>query len=205
MRRMTSREGFTLMEVAIAVAVVVIGVLALFALIGTGLDMSAKAIADTHAGMFANNVFGSLRSVSLEVSETGKPGRWEEFWQDFQSGDTNISVAAPNAFVGNTVTIHNPPARPVTISGPLSVYGNDTLYPLVYQNIPYHDADTTNIVNIALRYKCKVESLFPLVGGSVLWTNRTMVTLKVWEGEFGSTDEDKALVFYSEFDNPGDL
>jgi len=32
-----------------------------------------------------------------------------------------------------------------------------------------------------------------------------MVTLKVWEGEFGSSAEEDALIFYSEFDNPGDL
>lgn len=203
------KAGFTLMEVAIAVAVVVVGVMSLFALISGGLNSSAKAIADTHAAMFANDVFSGLRAKSLDISEEGVAGAWEQFWDDFQNSVTNISVAAPDAWYGQTFTTLVRPIR--TINIPLSVFGDPegspNIHPIVYRNVPFHDSNRTNIVNISLRYRCEVDSLYPLAAGAgqVLWTNRTMVTLKVWEGEFGSADEADALVYYTEFDNPGDL
>jgi len=200
-----SKAGFTLMEVAIAVAVVVVGVMSLFALISGGLDSSARAIADTHSAMFANDVFGSLRAVSLDIAEEGTVGAWERFWDDFRGGDTNVSVAAPPAWFG-TVDTSQRPQRIIPLSVQGDPVGSTEIHGIVYRNRPFHDSELTNIVNIALRYRCEVDSLYPLIGVSqVLWTNRTMVTLKVWEGEFGSDEEEDALVFYSEFDNPGDL
>jgi len=151
-----NRAGFTLMEVAIAVAVVVIGVMSLFALISGGLNSSAKAIADTRAAMFANDVFSGLRARSLDISEEGVTNAWEQFWYDFQNSVTNITVAAPPAWFGGTATIGSGRGAQ-TINVPLSVWGDPVgsanVRPIVYRNVPFHDSNRTNIVNTALRYR----------------------------------------------------
>ena len=195
------RNGFTLIEVALAMAVVVIGVLALFSLISAGLDASNRAIADTHSATFANDVFGGLRSISLEMAESGVTGRWENFWIKFQDGDTNLVVAAPDAWYSMVAYVGSGRKRR-KINLPLSVFGDGEIHTNIFKDIPFHDSKLTNVVNIALRYKCDVNFLYP---STVLWSNRAEVTLTVWDGEFGSKNLKDAMIYYSEFDNPGDL
>ena len=135
------RAGFTLLEVAIAIAVVVIGVLALFALISAGLNASGKAVADTQAAMFADSVFNGIKAVSLKASDEGKDANgnvaWRVFWQDFKNGDTNISV--PGSELWKTEP-----------NEPLAIYGNggrgsrggaySSVHALRFESIPQHDS-----------------------------------------------------------------
>ena len=102
-RRRAGGAGFTLVELAIAVAVVFTGVLALFALITAGLESSAKAVADTQGALFADDVFNRLGAENQKAAEAGvvppnNPNSgtvmWRKFWTDFATRATNITVAA---------------------------------------------------------------------------------------------------------------
>ena len=192
--------GFTLMEVALSIAVVAVGVMALFALMSSGLESSAAALADTQSAIFADNVFGGLRAISTDQARSGV-GNWEFFWHDFQTGQTNLVVAMPQ--IWEKVTDPTNPFRMV----PPQVLGNDVQYTLKYQNIPIHAQTTSEVMNHVLRYQLKVESRrVGLFTDAANWdVNVAEVTLKVWGGEFGSWADEDAIIFYTEIDNPGDL
>jgi Tfp pilus assembly protein PilV len=213
-----NKAGFTLVEIALAILVVAIGVLAIFALLSSGLDNSVRAIDDTHAAMFADNVFNGLRATSVSLAEkqnqlvkpqpvlgsTNCP--WETFWDAFGNPatilpHTNITVAAGDVWskVGNV---------PITIRA--SANASD-IVKVTFTNVSLRGT-TLGIVDHGLRYNLAVASKYPSgapyapsFGAPYLWTNVARVTLKVWPGQFGQTRAEDALVFYSEFANPGDL
>ena len=200
-----NKAGFTLVEIALAILVVAIGVLAIFALLSSGLDNSVRAIDDTHAAMFADNVFNGLRAVSVSLAEkqnqlvgsTNCP--WETFWDAFSSGTNSITVAAGDVWKGG--------------NGVLAI--THGFHSITFTNITLRGANDPSIVDRivdhGLRYDLTVASKLPsgLSPGSwgvpYLWTNVARVTLKVWPGQFGQTRVEDQLVFYSEFANPGDL
>ena len=199
-----ARSGFTLMEVTLAIAVVAVGVMALFALMSGGLDFSAEAVEDTNSATFANNVFHSLQSKSSMEAANDVTG-WDAFWYRFKHRQTNVTVAAP--MLWNRV-------RPLPGLGlpfrqvPLSIHGDGDRYSLKYINQSLHDSGTTNIVNHVIRYVIDVEFRDDIVYPSSLppnMTNVAEVTLKVWADEFGSTNDSDAIIYYTEIDNPGDL
>ena len=187
-------EGFTLVELALAVLVVAIGVLAVAALISAGLDSSAKAIADTQAAIFADSLFNVLRARSLTEAEqsTEDVDKFVEFWVAFSNNWTSVTIVADEAW-GVVCT--------ESIRGPGPVNNVISAYPGIHTNI-YRHADNTNLVSHVLRYDLDVGLLY---GDNVYWSNRAMCMLRVWEGRFGSIDDDDAIIFYSEFVNPGDL
>ena len=215
--RARAAAGFTLIEVALAVAVVVIGLLALFALITAGLDASKRAVADTQAAFFADNVFSGLAAASQAQAERGvdRSGPtiqrvyWREFWQSFGGQRTNVTVAALP--VWQDPPDKSPAPDPLRIIG----YAGRPPNPITvkFQNIEQHGDMPNAILNHVLRYRLLVD---PADAASGAWVSdaawlrnpentRIALTLWVWDGEFGSTDEDDAIVFYTEFDNPGDL
>jgi type IV pilus modification protein PilV len=207
----TDSRGFTLIEVALAVLIVGIGILAVAALFSTGLNSSAKAVADTQASMFAENVFNGLRARSLLMAErqTATNKTWNAFWTNFIGKTTGVTIAAvaPDWGVWTNATT-------IRVGGP---------YTQVFMNIPKHPpvvgAAVTGIVNHALRYSISawmtnvVSSNFvsARVNTNCTWwsalvSNSTVgVSLYVWDGQFGNTNLGDALMFYSEFANQGDL
>lgn len=112
--RKKSEKGFTLMEVALAVVVVGVGIMAVFSLIASGLDSSRKAIEETQASIFANNVFNGLRAAALTNAEISAV-QWANFWS---SG--TIPVAAYKMWNGSPMTItwtpNQPLATPIALS-----------------------------------------------------------------------------------------
>ncbi|TFH14741.1 MAG: hypothetical protein E4H02_09325 [Lentisphaerales bacterium] len=193
-KRHAEEEGFTLVELALAIIVVAIGVLAVAALISAGLDLSAKAIADTQSAIFADSLFNVLRCKSLTEAEqsTGDVDKFVEFWIRLRNNQTSVTVVADEAWgtvctesIGGVGPVNN---VLVASAGP---------HTLIYRH-----EDDTNLVSHVLRYDLDVDLLY---GDTVQWSNRAMCTLRVWEGEFGSTADDNAIMFYSEFVNPGDL
>lgn len=186
------------MEVALSIAVVAIGIMALFALMSSGLESSAEALADTQSAIFADNVFGGLRAISTDLARSGV-GNWEFFWNDFQTGQTNLLVAMPQ--IWEKVKIN-----PLKLGTP-QVLGDDIQHTLKYINIPIHSQTTSEVMNHVLRYQLKVESRRAGLFTDILnWdVNIAEVTLKVWGGEFGSWQDEDAIIFYTEIDNPGDL
>ena len=190
MKQRRNKCGFTLMEVALAVVVVAVGVLGLFALLSTGLDSSAKAVATSQAAFFANATFGALRSTSAEAAQVSTNG-WDTFWQSFVSGTSTgtLSVPVPAAWQGYGTAQE------------LKVRGNNTIYALSFVNQPWRTTAVTNIPTGVLRYRITVTN-------DLMSTRRCRgVTLRVWPGNgplSGLRDPD-AVVFHSEFADVGSL
>ena len=194
-------EGFTLMEVAIAIAVIVIGVLALFALIGKGLDSANLAAEDTHTAIFADAVFNALRSRSSVAAEVGTT-YWTDYWNDVRQGNVGIPLANTNIWQFELVGIPgNPFAPPVTV--PTEVYADGGTYTQSLMNVPFHDTTLMDIETIALRYEVEV-SFRPPDPNNVL-NERVNVSLWVWGGPYGEFNRDDAIYYYSEFEDQGDL
>jgi len=177
------RMGFTLIEVALAVTVAGVGVLGLFALISTGLDASAKAVATTQAAFFAD---ASLNALRAEAVQAAQATNWANFWDPFAAGTTTLTVAAPAAWV----------------PGPaLNVHGDGALYEITFLNNPLHavGSSASKIPTGSLRYKMKVTK-DPTSARHV-----QRVSLQVWPGTGNAPKDKDALVFYSEYPDVGNL
>ena len=174
--------GFTLMEVALAILVAAIGLMAVFGLIGHGLEASLLAIGDTQAAIFADNVFNTLRAESLRAAELGAV-EWEDYWLGID-GQKPIVVATEALW-----------AQKIEVK---SLRQAETL---VFANRSVRTGDVASdpIVNHALQYRMDVE---PDDRSAPM---RYMVSLYVWPTQFGPTEDKDALLFYAEFNNPGDL
>jgi Tfp pilus assembly protein PilV len=92
------KAGLVLVEVAMAIFVFAVGVLALVVLLNSSAERAGRAHADTRRALFAQSVFQGLRAVSFAAREQG---RWTNFWFDFSDGYTNIAVSAPGAWSTN--------------------------------------------------------------------------------------------------------
>ena len=58
------RGGFSLVEVALALMVVGVGMVAIFSVLPAGMDSNKKAINEAYAAMFAEEVFNGIRAKS---------------------------------------------------------------------------------------------------------------------------------------------
>lgn len=200
----SATAGFTLMEVAIAIAVVVIGVLSLFALIGKGLDASNLAAEDTQTAIFADTVFNGLRSRSAVASEAG-PHAWTTYWGRVMSGSTNIPLANANIWQGRvTAGPVFPIPRIFTTNAP-AVFADGRSATQTLVNVPFHGTTITNIESVTLRYKMAVSLRYPIGHTNSLLDNRANVSLWVWGGPFGAYDLSDALYYYTAIENMGDL
>ena len=208
-----ARSGFTLMEVALAIVVVAIGMMAAFSLISTGLDSSAKAVAMTRGAIFADDVFNGLRSKASLATDAGE-GMWETFWEDFEDGAAAVTVAAGPMWQLD-VTYPGGPFFPGVTSyvSIVATPEGDPAEGLSLTNY-CHRTDTTTIPNSSLRYTLYVEPHVETitVGGpppdpvfSWTWTNKITAILNVWEGQYGTPDINRAMTFVSEFENAGGL
>ena len=177
-------DGFTLIEVAIAVMVAAMGVLAVFALLGSALGSGTRAVADTHSGFFAKDVFNGLRAHSEQAAESGS-ANWVVFWDDF-AGTGTISVAAHYAWQD---------------SGSM-VIRSGAVYTQVYRNASFRGSSVTNVEDHILLYRLIVGTNDSGYTPEPSWTNRT-VTLEVWEGSGGISGD--PITYYSEFLDPGDM
>ena len=73
--RPLGRQGFSLIEVTIAILMVSVGLLTLFALFPLGLRESDMAIVDTHEAMFADSVLSALEGNAMGIK---RPLDWNE-------------------------------------------------------------------------------------------------------------------------------
>jgi len=62
--------GFSLVEITLALLVIGVGMLAILSMFPSGLDQNARSISDTHAALFAEEVFSALR-VNAETNWDG--------------------------------------------------------------------------------------------------------------------------------------
>jgi len=190
-RRRTGKagsHGFTLIEVAIAVLVAAMGVLAVFALLGSALGAGSRAVADTHSGFFAKDVFSGLRAHSEVAAESGS-ANWNDYWDDFGDGLSPMSVSSRYAWQDpNSMVIQSSQSGEV--------------YTQVFRNASFRGSSVTNVEDHILLYRLTVGKHAPTYTPAPSWTNRT-VTLEVWEGSGGISGD--PIVYYSEFLDPGDM
>ncbi len=191
--RTGNAAGFTLVEVALAVLVVAMGVLAVFGLLAAGLDQSRKAIADTEAAIFAKDVFCGLRAISDNCSDaqTDTNHPWEDFWESAATTGVSIRAASADLWVGPIVG---------ATTNDMLIHIDGTMHTNEYRNYSFRTMSAGDITNHMLRYQVDVSLLHD---AGTMWTNKAMVFLRVWRGKWGSTND--FCQFYSEFDNPGDL
>ena len=175
--------GVVMIEVALAILVLAIGVLSVFLLFSRGLDQSTQAIADTQTALFADSVLGGLRATARRTAESATPMAWEHFWEDFSQGHTGLLVAADYIW-----------KYPIEIRG-------DGLYTNIYTNLSFHATSVTNIIDHALRYRINIQYIHPFTD----YTNKVAITLSVWPGQYGPTNSAQAEIFYSEYRNPDEI
>lgn len=201
----TAKDGFTLLEVVLALLVVAIGVLAVFGLISFGLDASQQGVNDTLSALFADDVFNGLRASSIAASDDGK---WLEFWQDFSTCQTSVTFAAWRTWDGVLEKKASLGAPTWSTDGPVYIKctkSDQGEYAAAYRAVlkckPFvgRPISTTNLINHTIRYALEVRpdsSSDPRYFG---------VTLTMWPGEFGDMTKQRSTIFYSEFGDPGNM
>ena len=93
MRSSEAKGGFSLVEVCLAVLVVGLGLLSVFALFPTGLAASEAATADTETGLFAEQVLFGIHSQAATMTWT----EWQKAKPDFNFPDVIVNGAACNS------------------------------------------------------------------------------------------------------------
>jgi type IV pilus modification protein PilV len=201
------KQGFTLMEVALAVVVVGVGVLAMFALISSGLDSSAKAVATTQAAFFADATFTAIRAEASRASESKDQMAWTNFWTAVKNGSTNFSVAMRPAWYGYTGTerlaanelkIQPNQANAIRISFDNRLMRSG-IAAIVDGTIP----------SGAIRYRLLTSNVTVNATGTTGSRDPKSVTLLIWPGP-GPTSgpmvaPSNAIAFYTEVANTGSL
>ncbi len=97
-RRLPRRPsgGFTLVEVALALLVVSVGLMGVFALFPHGLDQSRKAIQETQAAAFADDIFNGYRALAKSrwstLDSQPLPVAGVSLWQGTPTVQPNDSV-----------------------------------------------------------------------------------------------------------------
>lgn len=131
--RPSKKSGFSLIEVALALLVVSIGLVATVGMLPGGLENSKKASDDTQSALFADYVLNSLRALS-SVSNAAVT-RWSDI------GDTKpkIPIAAPDMWdQGTTLTINPGTGK---------------------QNISFRPAANKDIEELAFAYDLVIQDL----------------------------------------------
>ena len=94
------RAGFSLIEVALALLVVSIGLVAAVGMLPGSLDNSKRASDDTQAALFADYVLNSLRTLASATNVAVTR------WGDINSSGPSIPIAAPDMWdQGSSMTI----------------------------------------------------------------------------------------------------
>jgi hypothetical protein len=121
------RGGFSLVEVALAMLVVGVGLLTVFGLFPHGLDANKRAIQDTQMALFADHVLNGFRALAAAVP-----------WSEVQEGNNNfkLEVPAPDMWSG--------PAK-------LEVIPGAGAKPIIYKPMAKPE-----IEEISLRYEVRI-------------------------------------------------
>jgi hypothetical protein len=85
-----TKQGFTLVEVALAVLAVGLGLVTVFGLFPAGLQNASDDAADTRAGLFAGAVFSGMRGASIAVTNVST---WDTKDTDFIGSSMEVEGA----------------------------------------------------------------------------------------------------------------
>jgi prepilin-type N-terminal cleavage/methylation domain-containing protein len=186
-RAVSRRGGFTLVEIALALMIFSMGVLAVFLLFGRALDRESDALRYTRMALFGDSVMEALQAQSEYLTETASSNEWSLFWDDLADGQTQVVCAAAfsNGIWGSE----------------MSVVGGD-VQTNHYYALPLHSdpASTTGLLSHTIRYRMTVKWIPTSTNTD---NDFAWVTLKVWEGAYGGVTNDAGMVFNSAFVNRG--
>jgi len=126
-------QGFSLVEVSLAILIIGIGMLSVLSMFTSGLDQNKRSIDDTKAAFFAEEVFNGL----LAASE-GDLVKDKISWSAIGVSITNLIIAAES-------TWGNPPET-------LDVIMDNKIHTNIYRV-----SNDTNIVNQSFRYSLNIE------------------------------------------------
>jgi len=180
-----SRGGFSLVELALALLVVSVGLISIIGLFPASLDMSKRAINETYATFLADSAIASYREAAKYV-------RWDQL--------ENYSPIAPN-------TISKAGAVNTDVfwkdSSDLRLIADNTIRTLVYTAGSTREKwnpgsgwvlpASWSMEDHALRYRLNIDDLDVANDPRV-----KTLTLEVWLGQFGNTANEKPEVFYAE-------
>ena len=133
-------SGFSLIEVTLAVFMIGLGVLTLFALFPAGLRQSESAMQDTHLGLFADKAFSGIRAEASAIVD------WDD-WNDinrFIAAAVNSVELMGQSLQTGAGRIDNIIQDDVHISYHLDVGPVAGKPDLRYANLKAHIGDTYN-------------------------------------------------------------
>lgn len=162
-------SGFSLVEISLAMLVIGLGLLTVFGLFPTGLNMNKASIDETQAAMFAEEVFSGYHAKI-----DGDPIAWARL-------DGGPGIAPGLEAVASGMWLDNGKGMTVRVSNASS--------PIAPQNtIKYVGWDGQ--LAFALRYRLIFESVSARIKRG---------RLQCWNGEFGSAGTNEMKEFYTEF------
>ena len=123
-RRQTGKQGFSLVEVALALLVVAIGFTAIFGLFPAGMQASRTAIEETEMSEFADFVFASLDVLAMR--------NWSDLDDDELGGNANWRIRSTR-IMGTSPSPEQllrtaPPDRPVLFTWTPTAMGFDVTH-----------------------------------------------------------------------------
>jgi len=101
--RISRNEGFSLVEVSLAILVVAVGILSAMALSPPGLDATREAVEDTHTALFAEEVLNGYRSLAEVLQNWTLLDTWplvgpgEGIWENYD----DLTVIPDNTIRAN--------------------------------------------------------------------------------------------------------
>jgi prepilin-type N-terminal cleavage/methylation domain-containing protein len=152
------KAGFTLIEIALSLLVVSVGLLALFGLFPVGLASNKTALDETKAAFFAEEVLNGVRAQASSLP-----------WNAVAA---NVRLPPPSPDVW-----HDPQNLRVEVTGG----GPENFETLVYEKLGTRTIDgrRERYRDFGIRYRLEIEDIDPY---------RKAVRLKVRPGEFGTTN-----------------
>ncbi len=120
-------QGFTLMEILIAMAVLLVGLVGILSLFPVGLDATRKAIEDTNAALIAESVYASLRASAQRTQLISGKMKLVFFHDGIDQTENVFPLKSDKEFKEGDM-------RGKTFGIPNHHYGNATSDPLNPQN-----------------------------------------------------------------------
>lgn len=105
MKMRTGKEGYSLVEVTLALLVVAIGLTATFALFPEGLKATRSAVNDTEISLFAEYVFTTLDLTAILKGSDWKVADCKNFKSIAFAGDKNDSRSMLKETSGNSTAV----------------------------------------------------------------------------------------------------
>jgi uncharacterized protein (TIGR02598 family) len=173
-------DGYSLVEITLALLVAAMGIMAVFALFPDGLNASRRAVDASQLSAFADHVFAALE-MDLETLD----------WDAFEAQRNLYKPAGMVKTTGNEITVND--------SAPREYYWQ----PLNFGNVGAFDGSSENAIDsyryAYFTYLLEIDVVPGMLGDSLKYAR-----LKVWPGKQAAAvqanpDKGGYTLFYREF------